>query len=88
MIGPATARPFEFLFECVQLSVMQLAEPCNFVWFLVVVVMHFADAVADHAWFTFEPLSCQSFCRDFAPVAPRVPRYVVVGGALFCKELQ
>ena len=78
----------EFLFECVQLSVMQLAKPCNFVWFSVVVVMHFADAVADHAWFTFEPSTCQSFCCDFAPVVPRVSRYVVVGGALFCKDLE
>jgi hypothetical protein len=46
---------FEFVFECVQLSVMQLAEPCNFVWFSVVVVVHFAAAVADDAWFLFEP---------------------------------
>ena len=72
---------FEFLFERVQLSVMQVAEPCNFVWFSVVVVMHFADAFADHAWFTFEPSSCQSFCCDSAPVVSRVLRYVIVGGA-------
>ena len=80
---------FEFLFEYVQLSVMQLAEPCDFVWFSVVVVMHFAgDVVADHAWFTFEPSSCQSFCCDFAPVFSGVSRYVVVGGALFFKDLE
>jgi hypothetical protein len=78
---------FEFVFECVQLSVMQLAEPCNFVWFSVVGVMHFADAVADHAWFPFEPSSCQSFCCDFAPMVSGVSRYVVVGGTLFFKDL-
>jgi hypothetical protein len=50
------------LFERVQVSVMQVAEPCNFVWFSVVVVMHFADAVADHARFAFKPSLRQSFC--------------------------
>ena len=79
---------FEFVFECVQLPVMQLAEPCNFVWFSVVGVMHFADVVAEHAWFTFEPSSCQSFCCDFAPMVSGVSRYVVVGGTLFCKDLE
>jgi hypothetical protein len=49
---------FEFVFECVQLSVMQVAEPCNLVWFPVVVVMHFAAAAVCHALraATFPPL--------------------------------
>jgi hypothetical protein len=38
-IKDARDRPlfvsFEFLFECVQLSVMQMAESCDFVWFSV-----------------------------------------------------
>ena len=79
---------FEFVFECVQLSVMQVAEPCNLVWFPVVVVMHFAAAAADHAWCIFEPSACQSFCCDFAPVVSRVSRYVIIGSALFCKDLE
>lgn len=78
---------FKFLFECVQLSVMQMAEPDNFVWLSVIRVMHFRNAVADYAWAAFEPSSCQSFCCDFAPVVSGVFSYVVVGCALFFKGL-